>query len=283
MYKQLSYIIVGIILLVACSKEQDTPIISHIVVEGWIEDEGFPIVILTTSLPISYDNQNINNLDDHLIRWAKISISDGNDSVMLVGKYTHDYFPPYIYTTGRMRGKAGYIYTLTVDYQNYHATAVTTIPHRPTVDSFSVEKCLDSDTLYQISTYITDNPNEKNYYQIFTRVGTHTKQYNAAYLGSIDDETIRGSFKIPIYRGNMIMNKDYTPYFLIDDTVSIKVAQVDESSYRFWDEYTKSLSLSRNMFLSTSQNVKTNIKGGVGYWCGYGAINIHIPISDYIK
>lgn len=286
MYKQVFYIVSGIILLtvlIACSEEQNTSITPNIVVEGWIEDDGFPTVILTTSIPISYQYQDFDNLDDHLIRWAKVSVCDGNDTVLLVGKYTNEYYPPYVYTTGRMKGMTGNTYTLTVEYRNYHATAVTTIPNRPTVDSFSVEKCMGSDTLYQISVYITDNPNEKNYYQLFTRVGTHTKQYNAAYLGSIDDATIWGSFKIPVYRGNKLLDKEYTPYFLADDTVSVKIAQVDEASFLFWDEYTKSLSLSGNMFLSTSQNVKTNVKGGLGYWCGYGATHIHIPISDYVK
>ena len=68
----------------------------QLVVEGWIEDGGFPIVILTRSLPISTEYRNIDDLSDYILRWAKVTVSDGTDSVVLTGKYDEGYFPPYI-------------------------------------------------------------------------------------------------------------------------------------------------------------------------------------------
>ena len=72
---------------------QDSP---EIVVEGWIEDGGFPVVIVTTSVPVSTDYKDWDTLMDHLVRWAKVSISDGEKEVILTGKMDTDYFPPYI-------------------------------------------------------------------------------------------------------------------------------------------------------------------------------------------
>lgn len=256
---------------------------SRLVVEGWIEDGGFPVVMLTRSLPVSANYQSMDDLDGFILRWAKVTVSNGEDTVILTGKYDRGYFSPFIYTTSRMRGEAGKKYTLTVEYRDYYATSVTSIPAPPDLCTFSVEPCIDSDTLYQIKATFKDNPSGKNYYQFFTRIGTSTKQYQASYLGTIDDEVLNTITEMPVYRGHQLNVDKYTPYFTLHDTVSVKFAHIDEASFRVWDSYTKTLSLSTNMFLSTSTDMETNINGGYGYWCGYGAITDHIVIQDSIS
>lgn len=239
---------------------------SMLVVEGWIENGGFPVVILTKTLPISEEEQSLYDMKDYLIRWATVTVSNGTDSVILTGKYDKGYMPPYIYTTGRLRGKAGETYTLTVDYREYHATATTTIPPSCAEVDFKVEKSAYSDTLYQIEASFTDNPYTKDYYQFFSRVGAKNKQYTASYLGCIDDVILNGEVKLPIY-------KEYSDvYFLADDTVSVKMAQLDAVSYVFWDDFLKSRALAGNIVFSTFTNVPSNISGGVGYWCGYNSV-----------
>lgn len=254
---------------------------SSLVVEGWIDDGGFPVVILTKTLPVSSDYNDLSDLSDYLLRWAKVTVSDGHDSVVLTGKYDNGYFPPYIYTTGKMRGQAGRSYTLTIDYRQWHAKAVTTIPRPTAVDSYKVEKVAGSDTLYKITACLTDNKEEKNYYQFFTKTSRAVKQYGASYLGSIDDAVLNGPAEIPVYRAHTMKDDKYTPYFSVNDTVFVKFAQTDSTSFNFWNEYIKSQSLSNNMFLSTSSNLPSNIAGGMGYWCGYGATTTLFIIKDY--
>ena len=255
---------------------------SYLIVEGWIEGGGFPVVMLSRSLPVSRDYQRIDSLSDYIVRWAKVTISDGNDTVVLTGKYDNGYFPPYVYTTSRMRGEVGKTYYLTAEYRNMCATAKTTIPAIPDNCSFRVAPCTDSDTLFQIKATFRDNPSEKNYYQFFVRVGTDRKQYQASYLGSIDDEILKEETDMTVYRSHQITDKFYTPYFYYNDTVSVKFSQVDETSFRIWDSYIKMQSLSSNMFLSTFSDIESNITGGYGYWCGYGSIVDHIVIRDSV-
>lgn len=276
--------LIAMILLTACNNDFELQGEEHpqLVVEGWIEDGGFPVVMLTHSLPVSTEYRNIEDLSDYIVRWAKVTVSDGTDSVVLTGKYDEGYFPPYIYTTGRLRGKAGRQYSLTVEYRDYYATSKTTIPPVPTYCEFSVGRTAGSDTLFQVKAKFKDNPTEKNYYQFFTRVGTQTKQYLASYLGTLDDEVLKAETEIPVYRGCQFQWNQYIPYYSLTDTVSVKFAHIDETSFRIWDSYTKMLSLSDNMFLSTSTDMETNIKGGYGYWCGYSAITNHIVIQDSI-
>ena len=267
----------------SCDFGQDTPDEpSGLVVEGWIEDGGFPVVLLTRSMPVNDEYLDPDTLSDYLVKWAKVSVTDGDDTVVLTGKYDKGYFPPFIYTTSRMRGKANHTYTLIVEYGNLCATATTTIPSKPLNSSFTVERCSNSDTLYQIIAHFRDDPSVKNYYQFFSRVGTASKQYLASYLGSIDDAVLGSSTDVPVYRGHRFAIEDYTPYYKLTDTVSVKFSQVDEQSYRFWDEYTKTLSLSGNMFLSSNANLTSNVNGAIGYWCGLASITNHIVIADSI-
>ena len=138
MTKQFLYNIVLLLslLFAACDDGdiQPTPQQS-LVVEGWIENGEFPIVIVTKTLPISDDYQNMDNLFDHLVRWAKVTISDGENSVVLSGRYDDTYYPPYVYTTSYMRGELGKTYSLTVEYEGQKLTAQTTIPNSlPVID-----------------------------------------------------------------------------------------------------------------------------------------------------
>ena len=256
---------------------------SSLVVEGWIEDGGFPVVILTRSIPVSQHWLDPDSLSNYLVRWATVKISDGTDSVILTGKYDRGYYPPYIYTSSRMMGEAGKTYQLTIDFNDEHVTATTTIPARPQNVSLRVVPCEDSDSLYQILLRFQDWPLEKNYYQLFTRIGTFKKQFLVSYLGSVDDAVLDKSVEIPVYRGHEFMAHDYTPFYHVNDSVTIKFAQIDEPSYHFWDDYTKVLSLSGNMFLSTYENVFSNISGGFGCWCGLGAITRRVVIADSIE
>ncbi len=271
--------------LTACESDYLGTAESQLVVEGWIENEGYPVVILSRSVPISEDYTPMDELDQYLLRWAKVTVSDGQNSVVLTGKYDSGYFPPYIYTTGRLKGRAGKSYTLTVEYRDYYATATTTIPPTTVRPDFFVEKCADSDTLYQVKVSFSDPPGEKNYYQLFARTGADSKQYLASYLGSIDDAVLADHTEYTVYRGRKLgAGTDYTPYFAEQDTVAVKLAQVDKASYQFWDGFTKNLSLEGNLFLAPYTNVRTNVTGGTGYWCGMNSSTAYFiiphPIPD---
>ena len=253
---------------------------SQMVVEGWIEDGAFPVVILTRTLPVSTDFVSMDHLGDYIVKWAKVTVSDGQDSVVLTGKYDDRYFPPYIYTTGRMRGKAGSTYRLTVEEDDVVAMAVTTIPQQAPQVSFKVEQRSPSDSLYQITACLTDPADSRDYYQIFSRVGRRTLQYSAAYLGSLSDVTLAAYSEIPVYRGKSLTDSlDYTPYFEPGDSVSVKFAAIDEQSFSFWSDFSKNISLSSNLFLAPSTNISSHVVGAWGCWYGMNAVEQRFVIA----
>lgn len=252
-----------------------------IVVEGWIENDGFPIVILTTNVQLSGDYENTEDLETHLIRWAKVTISDGIEEVILTGMVNDKYFPPYIYTTGQMRGKAGHTYNLKVEYDKYLATATTTIPDIVNIDSVKVAHCADNDTLYQLTAHFTDHPNTHDYYLFFVNNSLEYSQPMLSYMGYIDD-TLSSTQHIstPIYREQSIFNSDdYIPYFHKSDTVVIKMAHVNAETFAFWNDVQSSVSFSTSMYMPVNTNVRSNISGGIGFWQGYG-VSSKVVIID---
>lgn len=261
-------------LLLSCSGDELPEPQEVIVVEGWIDDGGFPVVILSKNLPVSSERTSLDDLSDRLIRWAKVSVVCEGDTTILTGMVRDTYFPPYIYTTSRMRGASGKTYQLIVDYHDYHVTAVTTIPPRPIVDSITVSTAEHSDTLYKVNLYFQDNPDERNFYKAFVRIGTRSQQFRPCYLGTVSDAVLQShNNKLPIYRGSLLTDKDlHTPYFTPSDTILLKFAQLDEVSYRFWNDYESYTSFANNPMFPVASNLPTNIHGGIGYWCGYGSI-----------
>lgn len=266
-------------MLTSCDEDHLAVTQPQLVVEGWIEDGGYPVVIVTSSIPISEEYMPAETLSDYIVRWATVTVYCGEDSAVLTGKYDKGYFPPYIYTTSRMKGEQGKNYSLKVEYKDMVATATTTIPPRPDVMRFRLKKCEDSDTMYQVKVVFTDNKEEKNYYQLFSKVGAENKQYLASYLGSIDDDVLGDTTEVAVYRGHeMLSTMDYTPYFRPNDTISVKLSQIDEASFHFWDDYIKILSLSSNPFMAPQRSIRYNIVNGFGYWCGMNSVKDYFVI-----
>lgn len=262
-----------------CDADIYAPADSQLVVEGWIEHDGFPVVMVSRTLPLNPHLQSLDSLSQYIVKWAAVSVTDGIDTVYLTGKYDAGYFPPYVYTTTRMRGVAGRTYELCVDWQDYHATAQTVIPSAPAVDSFSVKRVADSDSLFVVEATITDPAAEKNYYQLYSRVGGSARQYLAAYLGTFNDDVMKRPATVPVYRGHRAgTGQQYIPYFKLGDTVSVKVAHIGADAFRFWSDYNSVFSESGNVLFAPSHGVRGNMVGAHGYWQGQNACTAYFII-----
>ena len=289
----------GIILLfailqifISCSSDYEEDYTPTIVVEGWIDEGEPPYVILSRNVPTSQDWQDVDNLTDYIVRWAKVTISDGTQEVILTGMTDQDYFPPYIYTTNKMVGEIGKTYTLTVEYDDFHATAETTVPTSVPIDSVSVERISGDDRYVSIKLHFTDpDPSQTNYYKVSTIRNCESTQYTASYFSLFSDQTM--TFYGPQHNHGIIpvtqnqnyrhANSEYTSYFEISDTVQIKFAHLSQSEYNFWEEAENMNNFSRNMFFSYFKNLPSNINGGMGYFHGYGASKTSFIIAEKIS
>ncbi len=255
----------------------------QIVVEGWIENGQFPLVCLTQTKSLN-NSIGENDLNDLAIRWAKVSVSDGTKTEILTGRINKNYIPPFIYTGSEIRGEVGKTYTLTVEYSGRTVTAETYIPQPVNLARIEVDKCEDSDTLFQIRGYFQDDKTAHNYYKVFTRTLPDDTRFFAPFLGTFNDNIISEDMSeasISIYRGvHFITTEKHTPFYKRDETVMIKFAQMSEEGFLFWSDYENEVTNKKNPIFPNSSNLRSNVKGGLGVWCGYGVSNYTVNIAE---
>lgn len=260
------------VLLCSCEGDILPPQQSQMVVEGWIEEGGYPVVMLTYSIPVSEDESSIDSLGQFLIRWARVAVSDGENTVILSGKYTKDYFPPFIYTSTAMHGEAGKTYTLTVDYKAHHATATTTVPASVPLDRVYSELLSEKDSAYSVRAVFRHDAMRQRYFKLFTHISGQPLPYYSAFMGLFDCAMLDNPADVLVNSGMSIANfGDYKARFFKGDIVSVKLCTMDEMSYRFWYDYAESENFESNPFMPATSNIVSNISGGLGYWCGYGS------------
>lgn len=254
-------------LVSGCNEEKTTLAEKRLVVEGWIDSGEFPVVKLTRTMPLGVDHKvDIDKLSDYVERWAKVTIRDGERSEVMVGRYDKNYFPPFVYTSYEMRGEVGKTYTITVETDNgERATAQTTIPE-PMQLRDVCSKPADGGDGYLIYGY-TD---ERKKCKLFVKNYWEDKEFQSMSMGLYDSDMYTDEGKVTVKNSLTAWTEEYTPYFKKGDTVIVKVAALDDKSYDFWRSYEDMSMLSRLPMVPMTSNLKSNVHGALGYWCGYG-------------
>ena len=271
-------ILISLILfsLFACKEDNNVNGSSQLVIEGWIDNDNFPIVKVTRTVTMGNDFVDISELNKYVERWAKVTINDGEKEVILSGQYNKSSYPPFIYTTTDMRGQLGKTYHLSVDTpEGLHAEATTTIPYPAVIDSFKVEEVAQEDSvMYQIYGYTS----YRGACKIFTRDSNHDTEFLSAYLGIYDSTMLSHDGCLSISRGRSGFSHEYTPFFEKGTTVYVKFSTLTDEGYRFWRNFEDMVSLSTNPLFPATANLPSNIQGGLGYWLGYGSTYYRVAI-----
>lgn len=274
--------IIWIVLLSICLIGCEPENIDHtkIVVEGWIDADRHPIVMLHTSYSLDAssdpDTTLLGVLEEHMVLFGKVVLFDGEDPVILTGRVDTNYLPPYIYTTTKIRGEVGKTYRLQATYKDFSAQSETVIPEKAVLDS--------------IRTYVnTQKVNVVGYanhleigepYIIMART-TNDKQYKICPMGAFraTHEQMKITINNPIKFSDegMMLQTLFPQTDSID--IAIKFAKVGELEYQFWDSYVAQNMTQGMFFMETHGNILSNIQGGNGYWCGMGASEYVIQLD----
>ena len=251
---------------------------SELVLEGWIEEDGFPVVLLSTSVPVTTGSKDMESLQEHIVRWGKVVISDGDKEVVLTGGPDERFIPPYSYTTAKMRGQAGKTYTLKAEYKDRRITASTTIPQSKELEYLRTEQV--SPGKYKIVAGMKDDSSGKDFYKFFVKREGKDSAYMSSFRGLVNDEVLTdGVNEVSVYNGISVHESDFDQYFEEDDVVYVRFSTMDEASWIYWDGFEEIQSLSRNPFFPVSNAIRSNVTGGLGYWAGYGSTYYRLPIS----
>ncbi|WP_291146219.1 DUF4249 domain-containing protein [Flavobacterium sp. UBA7680] len=272
-----------VLVLTSCSKDdfsEQKSLESKIVVEGWIEEGDFANVLLSSSIPVT-DVIDSTNVLNHVIRSAKITISDGQNSEVLRVKNDKNRIPPFVYFGSTLKGEAGKEYSIKIEYLNRVVEAVTSIPKSVPLKSAEYIKKNAIDTTGYIFVKFDDPSAEKNYYQIATKIDGEEPIFVPSFYGNLDDKNFESSsVSVQINRGVLLFPKTkFTPYFADGDVIYVKLRTQTKEALDFWNSWQNEIVNSKNPIYPSNTSLKSNIKGGIGIWAGYGQSTIIVRTS----
>jgi len=282
--------VVSIIFYPSCEKEVNIDLnagAAKLVIEGQIESNGYPIVLLTKSIGY-FSKIDLSTLENSFAHGAIVKVSDGVNLVNLkeysldtglagVNRfyfYSIDTSDP---TAFNFRGITEHEYKLTVEYEGKTYESVTKIPNVKPIDSLWFRKPsgdpeIESSVLMYVKFKDPDTPG--NYLRYFTRRNNELflPGFNSVYDDNIvNGMTIDSLYLAAGYNRAKDPNFDSLGVFFRGDTVTLRWCAIDKGVYEFYRTLEYATGTIGNPF-AAPVNVQTNVKGGaLGVWAGYGA------------
>lgn len=292
----------------ACEKDINIDIPEpevKLVVDGYIESGGLPIVTLTRSNAY-FSETTSEDLFNGFVHQAAMSITvDGvsHEMIELCASQIPDSLLPLfsefagivitpdspfdfcIYTVNDFNfvGEAGKTYHLKIESEGKELSATTTIPHIVPLDSswFRVEGTLDS--LGFIWARLTDPDTIGNAYRLYAQRINHYPDgeikdpvFIAPFNSISDDQFFNGlSFDFSANRGELPFstkeddNNEEQFLFKVGDTIVVKGSSTDLLTFKFFRSYYSEL-LNQGSPFASPASLKSNIDGGLGIFAGYG-------------
>ncbi len=284
--KMISLFTIVSMLLMGC--EKDITITSpnaepQLVVEATIENDAYPIVILSKSFDY-FGKINPELLSQSFVSNAIVKVSNGTlthtlkeytipvNSMYSVKVYTVDFSN----LSTAFKGSLNSSYSLSISSAGKAYNATTTIPLiTRRIDSlYYADVPLIADTNWKkliVTAY--DPPGLGDYIQYYTQ--RNSEPEFPGDPSAYDDAFIDGTtYTVEVARGkdrnNPRPDGEYSNYFKRGDTVTMKVSNIDKPTYDFWRTMEYTYQSIGNPFASPIK-VLSNIKGApaLGYFGGY--------------
>lgn len=283
--KQIFAVFIFALFFISCEKDiqlEPENAAPKLVVDAQIETGQPPIVILSKSLNY-FSELNSSVLTNSFVRNANVSISNGTTTHLLReygitqnGVTYYFYSNDFTNPSNSFTGEVGKRYDLKIEVDNQQYTASTTIP--------LLTKKIDSiwwkappsgvDTTFAIvMAKISDPQGLGNYIRYFTRRGS-SQVFLPGGNSVFDDQIIDGkTYEIPVSAG-VDRNRppstlDSSGYFFKGDTVTVKFANIDRSTYNFWNTWEFAFQSVGNPFSSPIKVIGNISNGALGAFNGY--------------
>ena len=280
----LGFLIISL-LFVSCEKNIDFNLhetADVLVVDASIENGKAPIVVLTKSFDY-FSKISADILANSFVHNADVRISNG--------VLTHKLKEYFIDSTGGYKiyfysidstnlataftGQFNTAYSLKINTGGTEYTSTTTIPLlRKKPDSLWWKPApFSSDTSKVIvMTKASDPPGLGDYIRYYTKKnrGPFLPGENSVY----DDQFIDGTtYELPVDpgvdRNNKVPFDDN--YFKHGDTVTLKLCNIDKTTYKFWSTMEFAYGSIGNPFASPNKVIGNISNGALGAFCGYAA------------
>lgn len=263
---------------VTCNPDLDYTVRGYtqkIIVEGTIETGEYPRVYLSLNVPL-WKTLDSATILDHVIRYAKVTVSDGVETEILTSKWDKTHFPPYVYKGTEMMGVEGRTYSLKVEYSGYTVTSTTFLPRGTIIDSVQFQPTSVSDTLKTMSVWLTIDKLTETGFRVFTKK-LQDNRYIETPIVFNNELTLSGIQKFNLSPQPEKTDSSYHEgqYFALGDTVDIKICAFNRTSTVFFKDMSLFSTSFGNMFLNEVKPLKSNIsEPGFGIWYG-NAVRYH--------
>lgn len=259
---------------------------SKLVVDGQIETNGYPVVILTKSIGY-FSKVDLSTLQNSFVHGAIVKVSDGAAEITLkeysldTGINGTNIFYLYSIDTSdpasfNFKGVPEHYYSLTVTFEGKTYTSTTKVPNVRPIDSLwfrkpSGEPKVETAMLMFVKFKDPDTPG--NYLRYFTK--TNSQLFLPPINSVFDDQIVNGTTIDSLnlasgYNRTKEPNLDSLGLFFRGDTITLRWCAIDKSVYNFFQTFEYATGTVGNPFAAPT-NVQTNIKGGaLGVWAGYG-------------
>lgn len=275
--KKYIYIIgIAILLTAACTDAPDKAA-PKAVIEGWIDSDGYPIVIFTKSIVPSDKGGNAADL---MIRWGKVTISDGVDTVILTGGTSDSFFPPYRYYNYTMKGVPGRTYTVIADFdRDIHAEATCRMPFPTPIDSVVFNRVDGNDTLRAAMLYFTAPSDCPAYYNVELRDSIRSGRSYPGTLGVVEAKVSGERMSVPILRPKHELDTiHYIPQLIRGERFEVSLCRIQQPVYEFWRTFNNDVMFGSSLFVGSHTPMPTNILGGYGVWSARGKSSIFVEV-----
>jgi len=263
-------------------KVQNQP--SKLVVDASIENNNFPVVVLSASLNY-FSSITPEELSNSFVHNAIVTVSDGTNTAQLkeysytdTSRYTFYYYTVDENNPGGIVGQFNEQYQLNIktsDGQEY--TAATTIP-------LLTKKCdslwwkpapnVDDTTLCVMFGRFTDPPGLGNYIRYFTRI--NSERFLPGINSVFDDQVVDGktySLQFDMGWDKNSLDKPNADngygYAHRGDTVTLKYCNIDKATYTFWNTWEFAWASYGNPFSSPVKVIRNISNGALGAFSGY--------------
>lgn len=283
MLKRMKYLQFFLLLLpVACNTNPDYVLSGYnekIIVEGRIESGQHPVVYLSLNVPLS-EKVDTSTILNHVIRYAKVTVSDGEKTEILTSMWDRSYYPPYVYRGTDLIGEEGKRYDLKVEYGGYTLYASTTIPSGFRIDAVECYP-VDVDTLRGMVLVINMDEHEKKSFRISTKKRKDSRYIKTPALFNAElNLQGRQRFNIAPYPNKTDSSYTEGNYFVKGDTVGVKVHAIDSISTLFFRDLTVFSLAADNIFIKEVKPLRSNIgEPGFGIWYGAAVRELEVEIK----
>ncbi len=255
---------------------------TKLAVEAAIENNQPPFVVLTKSFNY-FSNISPELLANSFVRNADVFISNGTLSHKLKEYSTAlgNGYTFYFYSidssslSTAFTGQLNRQYSLRITWEGKEYTSTTKIPFiTKRIDSLFWKQAPGNSDPNKIMLMVkaSDPPGFGDYIRYYTK--RNREPFYPSLNSVFDDQVIDGkSYEVEVERGvdrNTKLPDDYT-FFDKGDTITLKLCNIDKTTFDFWRTMEFSYSNIGNPFSSPTKVLGNISNGALGYFGGYAA------------